>query len=106
MTATQVTYRRLASFGNHEHVAYEVTVQVTNGDVTAARMEAEGFVDGLIAAKVKEGDRWAESRQTLADIEWEVTKKKNELERLTDKATKMKAFLEKHGVKVEDDLPF
>jgi len=108
MQINKVTYSRLVSFGHYEDATFGGEAVVEDGETPEwALTQLRLWVD----AEAEKKQRARNGEQELRDIESELIQKRAELERLHRSWEKAKAFLERHGVVVDeqgypDDLPF
>jgi hypothetical protein len=109
MDIIRVEYRRLHSFGNYENEEFGAVAEVGAGETPEAALAGlRTFVEGRMLAAMS-------ARWEVDEVESRLIESRDELRGLHARLTtarerweKVKVFLGKHGVTVEDleDIPF
>lgn len=105
MKITSVSVRRLFSFGQYENMSIGYTADIIDGeDPSEVREALTAKIEAEYAARSNQRSMRAEA----ATIEnYDLPRLRDERDDLQRKIEKMTAFLEAHGVNVNDyELPF
>jgi hypothetical protein len=107
MTIKTITYQRLVSFGSFQNATVGATAEVGVGDNADAAMETLAvFVEGAAKLAVSRHGQIADDRDELQQLQWRKEEAQREVFRLTNDATRLKAFLAKHGIDPGEETPF
>lgn len=105
MEILTVEYRRLISLPNYENVSVGVVVAVETSPEEAME-KAKAFVNSELAKAQEEKLVNEEREQARIDFETEAAIYYRKIKDLKETWERAKAFLAKHGVNVEEEIPF
>jgi len=107
MRITQVEYRELVTTGNYSNITIGATAAVEAGDApTGVLLQLKEWVRVQLAAKAAEREQVVDAETRLWEVQRQLADTERDLKVAADKWEAAKAFLDKHGIRLDEPLPF
>lgn len=100
---TSVGYSRLVSFGDYSNEQIEATAMVPVGE---SADDVLGHLKEWVGRHVTDRRAVNEYKQKIEGAQWQLDNINRDIQQATERWERIKVFMESHGVRSLDDLPF